>query len=200
MRWLVCGVLLVAGLGMTGNSQAGTLQEDYKSMEARRRGLEKIRGGYEERLDGLTHHLETVLADLNACIDETVSRTRAKTSSTMGGNLQVLWEMRLEEAELVRRASEDDRRRLQKLWKELGEVRRQFEEIREEIERTYRKNRGKAYEEAFREYMRELEKQYFLRIENDLFSAYEGYLSAVEGYTEFLENSLMLCRRTGPSS
>ncbi len=173
---------------------AATLQEEYRALENRREKLEKQRRDYEERLKLLTEHLDDVAENLNDCVYKTRLETLKLKEQRIYQNWRLIWESRLKEAEVARKTTEEERRKLIQLWRELGEVRRKFEQRRMEIERTHtHKGPGSAYEQEFRQYMENMRTAYLDRIKNQLFQGYEDYLNGAEGYLMFLKGSLELC-------
>jgi chromosome segregation ATPase len=180
-----------------GHPSAGELQEDYRKLEAKRQKLEDKRREYENKVKELSARLDDVSAELNNCIYEARRNTLKTQSQKVYEKWRVMWESRLKEAEVARETSEKERRMLLNLWKELSEPREAFENTRAEIEKRHtNKEPGSAYETEFREYMAELEKTYFSRIEGELFTGYDDYLVGAEGYLKFLKNSLELCKES----
>lgn len=174
---------------------AGTLQEDYKATEAKRRALEKKRMDYENRQQSVSSEMQKITKDLNDCIYETRMKALEKRKTKIYESWRTIWESRLKEAEIARRNAEEVRRSLTHLWRDLSDVRKKFETLRQEIEKkhTY-KGPGAAYEKEFRSYMESMEKNYFDRIESELFTGYEEYLNGARGYLKLLANSLQMCQ------
>ena len=189
------GVMLAMVFGTLTPAVAGTLQEDYKAVEAKRRALEKKRMDYENRQEAVSAEMQQVTKELNDCIYETRMKALEKRKHKIYESWRTIWESRLKEAEMARRSAEEVRRSLTRLWRDLSDVRKKFEDMRREIEQkhTY-KGPGTAYEREFRAYMKRMEENYFDRIENELFAGYDEYLNGARGYLKLLSNSLQMCR------
>lgn len=188
-------VVLGVVLAIVSVSVAGTLQEDYQKVVAKRQALEQERRDYEQRQQALSSELQQVTKDLNDCIYETRMRALKKRKHKIYESWRTIWESRLKEAEVARRSAEEVRRSLTQLWRDLSKVREKFEALRQEIENrhTY-KGPGTPYEEEFRSYMESMENNYFDRVENELFAGYDEYLNGARGYLRLLANSLKMCR------
>ncbi len=189
------GWVLLLAIGFVLNTaDAASLQEDYKGLEAERRDLETQRREYEKRLDTLTDNLNRVAEELNDCVYQSRLKTLKLRKSQIYQNWRMIWESRLKEAEIARRSTEEVRRDLIQLWRDLGKIREDFEQQRQKIEGSHTaKGPGSDYEKEFRVYMEEMREAYFKRIREDLFSGYDEYLRGSDGYRMFLQSSLDLC-------
>ena len=195
-KTLIWGVMaLIAAFATASVSTAGSLQEDYRAVVEKRKALEKQREDYERRQEALSAELQQVTESLNECIYKTRMEALKKRKHKIYESWRTIWESRLKEAEMARRSAEEVRRSLTQLWRDLSEVRQKYESMRQDIESRHTfKGPGTAYEREFRSYMAELEKNYFDRIENELFAGYEEYLNGAKGYLNLLSTSLKTCR------
>jgi len=173
---LVCILTVSFGLPVS----AGTLEEDHTALELKRKALEKTRMDYEVRLRTLSAKRYGLSLDLNKCVaDKNIPS----------------WEDRLEEAKTEGDRLERERADLVKLRIELDRVRNDNETRRAAIESKYRgKPRGEPYETELRQYMENLQTDYFDRIEKELFYGYQEYLASVENFLQFLEKFIEECR------
>lgn len=186
---------LVLGFCMVAGAVAGELIADNRALEKKRSELEQQRAEYEKKLKALTDTLEKTASQLNDCVYQTRLKTLKSKHQQFYENWRKIWESRLREAEIARKSAEEERRRIIKLWRELGKVREQLEARRQAIEKQFEGNRqDPEYESQFRQYMNQMRTEYFQKIEKQLFSGYESYLEGAKGYLRFLKNSLDLCR------
>ncbi len=194
IRRVLAGCVALCLMMPASLALAGTLQSDYAALEARRKALESQRRGYEKQLQKQAEAINQVADDLNDCVYETRMKALKMKKHKIYETWRGIWESRLKEAEVARKTSEEERRELIQTWRELDKVRQALEEKRAEIEESHTvKGPGSAYEKAFREYMAELEDQYFQRLENELFEGYRTYLDGAEGYLMFMKGSLSIC-------
>ncbi len=158
---------------------SGTLRDDYKELEGKRRTIEKSRGDYETKLRELSSKRHKINLQLYQCVSK---------------NWKDKWEAKLKEAKALSEKLETERLALVNLRIQLDKTRNNLEKSRADIEERHKHGRGKQYEAEFREYMENLNEQYFKRVETELFEGYRQYLEDVDRYLSFLENSLEMCR------
>ncbi len=160
-------------------SEAETLGKDYEASVLRQKELVKERRDYEVKLRRLSAKRHSLNLALNQCFSK---------------NFNKVWESRIKDAMEIRDKLEDERNALVKLRVDLDDIRSKLESSRMKIELKYRnKSRGDEYETEFRQYMSELEINYFLRLENGLFAGYETYLTGVGKYHNFLQGLVDEC-------
>jgi DNA repair exonuclease SbcCD ATPase subunit len=178
MKSLLNAVMAVLFL-LTGWAHAGTLQEDYQAMEARRQELENKRNGYEDQLKTLTSQQKSLTLIFYQCISQ---------------KDRDYWEAKLSEAQKTIEEMEAERLQIKEIRKRIDGIRQEMEKRRLEIENSHtNKGPGTPYETEFRVYMGNLEENYFKALENELFTAYIGILDRMEAYNLFLKESVSHC-------
>ena len=164
-------------------ADGGSLREDYGKFVRKRQQLEKQRRQFEVKIKALKLEQRKLSLELYKCVTK---------------KQEDFWTNRLNEVQVESDKLESRRLALAPLRKDLNSVRQKVENVRVEVERRHRKKtKGSNYEIEFRQYMKDLDEQYLMRIETELFSGYQEYFSEIENHISFLKNSVGQCDNGG---
>jgi hypothetical protein len=176
----LCLPTLVALVCLHAAQAVAALPEDYRLVEERR---VKIERADRERV-ARREQCERANAEISR-----------RWSECAGGRWSAVWqpfERRLDDA---RKELEKQRVDVFKLKEEILRKAASLEKRRRSIERNHSGNRGAEYEDEFRDYMSDLEIEYFLPFEENYLPAADAYLSAVEAWQASASDALRACRQ-----
>jgi len=174
-------ILFLMTFPFVKTSFAGILIKDYQETVRKRVELEDKRKELEKHLDALSSQKRSMTIIFNKCLSQKNKDYREK---------------KLSEASYASASLEKQRVQMAGIRKKIDSIRRNMEEKRIAIEMNHaKKGHGTQYETDFRQYMDELEKEYYNVLEQELFPGYKSYINNIDKNINFLKDTAGNCMK-----